>query len=340
MRSGSRGIGRVAFTMRNHRREVRNLRRCEPRSRRQRRGRPIGLLVAVLSPRSPPPARPTRSSRRSRPGGTSRRHWGPPAPPSSIPPRGPTDVPVNLAAVVLRFPAPVLWGADRRCGSAMAQPRAVRRPAEERCDGGVCYRAPLAGASGGRRLPGRLGAGNEDGAGTALPREWSGSSTRRRSRQRAARALGGHGGTPPGPCLAVTLLDRRAGGRRVVVTAAGVEVASAAGRGPDQLRRRRAALAGLPPSSSATVVVQRRPIARATSPPRRRCRFKPRRAARPSRSPRCSPTPPGRSPPRNTSSCATSAKRAVSLAGLASRTARAATISRRRCSPPAATRWS
>src|SRR5262245_49170514 len=51
---------------------------------------------------------------------------------------GATDVPLNLAAVIVRFPAAVTWGTEglRVCDGSAAGPIPAMAPIDEPCDGG------------------------------------------------------------------------------------------------------------------------------------------------------------------------------------------------------------
>src|SRR5436190_21396312 len=65
---------------------------------------------------------------------------GPPAGAILVDPvAGATDVPLNLAAVVVRFPSPVVWGTEglRVCDGDTG-PIAAMPPADEPCDAGAC----------------------------------------------------------------------------------------------------------------------------------------------------------------------------------------------------------
>ena len=169
------------------------------------------------------------------------------------PAAGATDVPVNLAAVMVRFAAPVVWGPQglrdlRRGVPAPPQPIA--------CDGGVCYRARPGGRACGRcELPG---------------------GDRRRSRPRPAGPISGAarwaastsppGGTTcrrcwrtatvdaAGPCAAVRFATDEPATATVVIVAAGGEVSRTLGWGQTTFDAAMA-LVSLPPSIAATATI-------------------------------------------------------------------------------------
>jgi len=189
-------------------------------------------------------------------GGNDRPPLGPAGAALVDPPAGATDVPVNLAAIVLRLPAPVLWGSEgvRICEGASARVPSGS-PAEESCTGGVCYRVPLTGTlPAGAACSIAFGAGNEDASGTVLPAGVVGIFDTAAVVDTAPPVLSEVSVATAGPCLAVRFSTDEPAAGVVTVTAAGIEVSSGAGVGQTAFDLA-VSLAGLPPAASATVVV-------------------------------------------------------------------------------------
>jgi hypothetical protein len=172
------------------------------------------------------------------------------------PPAGSTDVPLNLAAVVLRLPAAVAWGAEgvRICdGASGAVPAAA--PVEEACPDGVCYRVTLAGAlPPGAACSISLGSGNTDAGGQALAAGVVGVFDTAAAADTSPPVLSQVTVAAAGPCLSVSFSTDEPASGSVVVTAGGVEVDSSAGVGLTTFDVA-VPLGGLPAMTSATVVV-------------------------------------------------------------------------------------
>src|SRR3982751_1861171 len=142
MRSGSAGMGAWLLPCATSAAEVR-----QPAAMSNRiacvnvLGGPAGLLIALLLVAVVGACAPDTELTAVSRGGTARPPLGPAGAALVDPPAGATDVPVNLAAIVLRLPAPVLWGSEglRICEGASARVPSGP-PAEESCTGGVCYR--------------------------------------------------------------------------------------------------------------------------------------------------------------------------------------------------------
>ena len=126
---------------------------------------------------------------------------------------GAIDVPLNLAAVVVRFPASVNWGEEglRICDGG-AGPIAAMPPVDEPCDGGACYRVPLAG-----RLPPAvackvvIGAGATAAGGEPIAGGVVGIFDAAAEADETPPVLADLSIAAAGPCLDGQLRDRRAG---------------------------------------------------------------------------------------------------------------------------------
>jgi len=170
---------------------------------------------------------------------------------------GAADVPVNPAAVVVRFPAPVTLPADglRVCqGAPAAVP--VAAPEQSDCDGGACYRAALGGplpAAASCRI--ELGAGAVDGDGHEVPAGLIGQFATAAAADETPPVLTGVSIEVAGPCIGVRFSTDEPATGAIVLGADGVESVVPAGAGltdfdvavPTSL---------LPPSAAATVTVR------------------------------------------------------------------------------------
>jgi len=178
---------------------------------------------------------------------------------------GAADVPVNLAAVVIRFPAPITLPAEALhvcAGGPAAVP--VEAPEASACDGGVCFRAAL-----GAPLPAaascrvELGAGAVDGDGQAVPAGLIGLFGTAAAADDTPPVLTGVAVEVAGPCIGVRFSTDEPATGSIVLAADGVESVVPAGAGltdfdvavPTSL---------LPPSVAATVTV--RAVDRAGNP--------------------------------------------------------------------------
>jgi hypothetical protein len=182
---------------------------------------------------------------------------------------GATDVPLNLAAVVVRFPAAVNWGAEglRVCDGA-GGPIAAMSPTDEPCDG-ACYRVVLAGALP-PAVPCRIviGAGTTDAGGAEIAGAVVG----------IFDAAAEPDVTPPvitdlsiaaaGPCMNISFSTDEPATGTIIAQAGGVEADSPGGVGQTRFDVA-IPLAALPSESAATisVTVADRAGNVATSPP-------------------------------------------------------------------------
>ena len=164
---------------------------------------------------------------------------------------GTADVPTNLAAIVVRFAAPVVWGPQgvRVCDVA-SQP-----PQPSACDGGVCYRAALvAELAAGTTCQVAIGAattaaGGEDLGGGAL-----GSFDVAAGRDDKPPVLAEATIDAAGPCAAVRFATDEPAAATVVIAAAGSEVSRTLGWGQTSFDAAMALLS-LPPSIAATATI-------------------------------------------------------------------------------------
>jgi hypothetical protein len=172
------------------------------------------------------------------------------------PAAGSNGVPTNLAAVTVRFPAPVTFGADglRVCdGGAASVPVAV--PEAVPCDGGTCYRAALtASLPAGFACPVGLGDGNTDTSGAALPAGVLGVFETAAAADITPPVLGDVAVASAGPCLVVSFSTDEPASGTVSIVAAGLEVDSPAGVGQTKFQVA-IPLGALPPESSASITV-------------------------------------------------------------------------------------
>jgi hypothetical protein len=170
---------------------------------------------------------------------------------------GAADVPVNLAAVVVRFPGAVTFPADALhvCpGAAVAVP--VGPTEEMDCDGGACYRAPLGGplpAAASCRV--ELGAGAVDGDGQAVPAGVVGVFGTAAAADTTPPLLTGVTVQVAGPCIAVSFATDEPATGALVLAADGVETVVPAGAGQTSFDVA-VPVTLLPPAAAATVTAR------------------------------------------------------------------------------------
>jgi hypothetical protein len=175
------------------------------------------------------------------------------------PPAGATEVPLNLAGIVVRFPAAVSWetGGLVVC-SGQGAPVPASAPAETPCsDGGsgACYRVDLAGS-----LPPSascavsIAAGAIDASGAAVVAGTIGVFEDADAPDVTPPVLSGVAVASAGPCLDVGFATDELATGTVVVQAGGVEIDTPAGAGVTSFDVG-IPLGSLPPSTAATVTV-------------------------------------------------------------------------------------
>jgi hypothetical protein len=170
---------------------------------------------------------------------------------------GAIDVPLNLAAVVVKFPAPVTWGPEglRICDGGQAPPIAAAPPLDEPCDGGACYRVGLAG-----HLPPAvpcrvvIGAGASDAGGAAIAGGVVGIFEAAAEADETPPVLADLSIAAAGPCLGVSFATDEPVTATIVLQAGGVEMTSAAGVGQTRFDVA-IPVTALPPESPATITV-------------------------------------------------------------------------------------
>jgi hypothetical protein len=173
------------------------------------------------------------------------------------PAAGTSDVPTNLAAILLRFPAPVMLAPQslRVCDGAAAPP-VVSAAEEVPCDDGACYRAalgaPLPVASSCRVA---LGAGVVDAGGRPVGAGIIGVFDTAIAPDGAPPVIDGFGVEQAGPCLAVRFSTDEPATGAVVLRAGEVERVVPAGAGQTSFDVAVPA-ATLPPEVAATVSVR------------------------------------------------------------------------------------
>ena len=175
------------------------------------------------------------------------------------PAAGATEVPLNLAAVVVQFPAAITWGSgglvvcDGPVGAVPASP-----PVEIPCAAGTtgsCYRSDLGG-----RLPASvscsvsIAAGALDAGGAGVVSGTIGVFEDAAAPDVTPPVLGDVSVEVAGPCLAVSFSTDGPSSGTVSVVAGGVEVDTPAGSGQTRFDLG-IPLGSLPPSSAATVTV-------------------------------------------------------------------------------------
>jgi hypothetical protein len=169
---------------------------------------------------------------------------------------GAIDVPLNLVAVVVRFPVSVNWGAEglRICDGG-AGPIAAMPPLDEPCDGGACYRVALAG-----RLPAAaacrvvIGAGATDSAGASIAGGVVGIFDAAAEADETPPVLSDLSIAAAGPCLAVSFATDEPVTATITLQAGGVETSIPGGVGQTRFDIA-LPLAALPPESAATIAV-------------------------------------------------------------------------------------
>jgi hypothetical protein len=166
---------------------------------------------------------------------------------------GAADVPVNLAAVTVRFAAPVALPASALavCGQA---PAGIAEAAA--CGGGACYTATLAAplpASASCRV--ELAAGARDGAGNALAAGLIGAFDTAAEADETPPTISAVAVQTAGPCVAVTFATDEAATASVVLAAGEVAASAPAGTGQTSFDVA-LPVASLPPASPATLVVR------------------------------------------------------------------------------------
>jgi hypothetical protein len=176
------------------------------------------------------------------------------------PPAGATQVPLNLAGVMVRFPAAISWGASGLvvCNGQGA-PVPASPPIESPCtdgEGGSCYRVDLAGS-----LPAStscavsIAAGAVDTSGAAVPPGTIGVFEDANAPDVTPPVLTGVAVASAGPCLDVRFATDEPATGTVVVQAGGVEIDTPAGTGATSFDIG-IPVGGLPPSTAATVTVR------------------------------------------------------------------------------------
>jgi hypothetical protein len=166
---------------------------------------------------------------------------------------GATDVPLNLAALTVRFPGPVAFGrpAFDVCGAAAAS---VSEPAS--CEGGVCYAVSLAGT-----LPPltscrvALGAGGTDEQGAPLPGGLVGVFDTAADADTTPPTISGVTVRLVGPCVEVSFATDEPAAGTAVLRAGRVESPVAAGAGTTTFELA-VPVSVLPPDSEATLVAR------------------------------------------------------------------------------------
>ena len=169
---------------------------------------------------------------------------------------GAIDVPLNLAAVIVKFPAAVTWGTEglRVCDSG-AGAIAAMPPVDEPCDGGACYRVALAG-----RLPAAaacrvvIGDGTVDAGGESIAGGVVGIFDAAAEADETPPVLADLAIAGAGPCLAVSFSTDEPATATIVVQAGGVEMTSPAGVGQTRFDVA-IPLRGLPAATPATITV-------------------------------------------------------------------------------------
>jgi hypothetical protein len=190
------------------------------------------------------------------PAGASPSGGGPAGATLVDPVAGAIDVPLNLAAVVVKFPAAVTWGSEglRVCDGASG-PIAAMPPADEPCDAGACYRVGLAG-----RLPPAtsckivIGAGATDATGAPIAGGVVGIFEAAAEADEVPPMIADLSIAAAGPCLTVSFSTDEPASATIVLQAGGVETTSPGGVGQTRFDVA-LPLTALPPDSAATVAV-------------------------------------------------------------------------------------
>jgi Lamin Tail Domain len=224
---------------------------------------PIGAVLALGAACAPQ----TDLTNVPAPGATAPPPTGPAGATLVDPVAGATAVPLNLAGVTVRFPAPVTWGAG---GLVVCdgQPAPVSLPADTACadgDQGACYRVQLTGD-----LPASvacsvsIAAGAVDAMGAPVAAGAIGVFQDADAPDVTPPVLGNVTVSAAGPCLDVSFTTDEPAGGTVVIEAGGVEVDTPAGAGATSFDVG-IPLGGLPPTTSATVTVNATDLAGNTS---------------------------------------------------------------------------
>jgi hypothetical protein len=172
---------------------------------------------------------------------------------------GATAVPLNLAGVTVRFPAPITWGSGGLvvC-DGQTVPVSVSLPADVACaagDPGACYRVQLTGS-----LPASaactvsISAGAADATGTPVVAGAIGVFEDADAPDVTPPVLGNVTVAAAGPCLDVSFTTDEPASGTIVIQAGGVEVDTPAGAGATSFTVG-IPLGGLPPTAAATVTV-------------------------------------------------------------------------------------
>jgi hypothetical protein len=169
---------------------------------------------------------------------------------------GAIDVPLNLAAIVVRFPASVNWGEEglRVCDGSTG-PIAAMPPADEPCESGACYRVALAG-----RLPPAvsckvvIGAGTTDAGGAVLDGAVVGIFEAAAEADETPPVIADLSIAAAGPCLTIGFATDEPATATIIFQAGGVEATSPAGVGQTRFDVA-VPLSALPPQTAATVAV-------------------------------------------------------------------------------------
>jgi hypothetical protein len=173
------------------------------------------------------------------------------------PAAGASAVPLNLAGVTVRFPAPIVWGTG---GLVICdgQPVPSSPPADVPCaagDQGACYRVQLTGT-----LPASiactvsLAAGALDATGAQIAAGAIGVFQDADAPDMTPPVLGNVTVSAAGPCLDVSFATDEPASGTIVIQAGGIEVDTPAGAGVTSFDVG-IPLGGLPPTTSATVTV-------------------------------------------------------------------------------------
>ncbi len=174
------------------------------------------------------------------------------------PAAGASEVPLNLAGVVVRFPGAIDWGAAGLLMCGGAQPVATGPPAEAPCgDGGAgaCYRVALE-----DRLPAgvacavALSPGAVDGSGAPVAAGVIGTFQAAAAADTTPPGLGDVALRVAGPCLQITFTTDETAAATVTLSAGGVQTDTPAGAGQTRFDLT-IPLGGLPPGAAATVAV-------------------------------------------------------------------------------------
>jgi hypothetical protein len=175
------------------------------------------------------------------------------------PAAGATGVPLNLAGITVRFPAPVTWGpAGLVVCDGETPPVPSSPPADTPCaagDGGACYRVDLAGS-----LPPSaacaisIAAGAVDATGAAIAAGTVGVFQDADAPDVTPPVLSGVTVAAAGPCVEVSFTTDEPSSGTIVVQAGGVEIDTPAGAGITSFEVG-IPLGSLPASTPATVTV-------------------------------------------------------------------------------------